>query len=116
MKLHEIRGKRNPDYDDTPDNPVTLTVTAPDALGDEIKVDVSYHATEGYEASHDDPGSPGDLDIKKIVLHADTKEYDDDGEVVKTWPKGTNVDKIDAWTGKYDTSVDAALVKYLNKF
>lgn len=116
MKLHEIASRDNYDAsDDAHHNPVVLDVDLGEPFDDEIKVKVKYTATKGHKGSYDEPADPGDLDIDKVTLEEPLKVFDEDGEVTKTWPKGTDVEKIDGWTKKFDDKVYDALDTYLSK-
>jgi len=116
MKLHEIASRDDYDpSDDAPHNPVVLDVDLDDPFDDGVKVKVKYKATKGHKGSYDEPADPGDLDILKVTLDEPLKSYDEDGEVKKTWPKGTDVDDIDGWTRKFDDKVSNALDLYLSK-
>ena len=97
MKLHEIRhwSYGHPDYDsNTPDNPVQLYVRAPEEYGEEVQVEVTYTWEKGHDGSFDEPPDSGEIDIQKAVLAADVQEMNEDGDVVKTWKKGTKVEDV----------------------
>jgi hypothetical protein len=98
MKLREIL---KPSYD-------KVIVKGIDFLGDENPIEpfdaVVYYAYEPEDHSYHPYGEgrvkethPEQLYVVSIESATEVKQVDDDGNEVKTWPKGTDVTKLPDW-------------------
>ena len=65
-------------------------------------VEVKFHYDAPSSTRHGDNSSfdedhPAEIDILTITLNEPVEEHDDDGALIKTWPKGTNVESLPWW-------------------
>ena len=101
MKLHEIKQKAK----DSSGNVATVTV---DTFNyGRVKLDVKFNHEAAGSTRHGDDASfdedfPEQFDIVSIKLAQEVEEFDEYGDVKKTWPKGTDVSKLENWSDRKD--------------
>jgi hypothetical protein len=59
-----------------------------DTYYDDMQVSVKFHK------ERDDEDGAGSCAVTGLFLDAPVKQYDNDDKLVKTWPKGTDVEKM----------------------
>lgn len=106
MKLHEI--KRGVSKGGKGEK--RITIEPADGRYGDVKLDVEFNFTPGNSRGGNHPeDSDDEFDVTSVKLAQEVEQLDDGNEVVKTWPKGTDADKLPGWTRKDDRAVEEKL-------
>lgn len=113
MKLHEIRAKKKTDGEGTK----KITIEPVDGMYGDVRIEVKFKYEAESSDRHGDNSSfdekhPESFDIISAVTVKDVDQLDDDGqEIVKTWPAGTDVQKLPGWSDDDDELILNKLYK-----
>jgi hypothetical protein len=109
MKLFEIK---------LPTEVVTLDVQDNGFDSLEIKVEYEHEAASvtrhGDDASFDER-QPESVELGVATLASPADQVGEDGELVKTWPIGTNVTKLPGWSKQLERELEKAVSTKLAK-
>lgn len=68
----------------------------------EVEVEFDYEPASSTQHEPDDPTTreyhPASVEIISVKSTEEFEEFDEDGEVVKKFPKGTDMEKLEGWT------------------